>query len=204
MELYKVCEAKKIPVLSHCGGGATRHNVSKWIVGTKKIIDESGNLVDKAYKINSRPRRKKKQKMAETFNAPNHWIPVAETFPNLKINLAHFGSDLEWESYRIGQADTHVHQTLDMILKYDQVFADISYCCAFDRNLKRIQGWFDSSRFTDKEKAILLEKILFGTDYYLSDRKKNMITVIQSVYEELEDKLIESFCHVNPKRYLFA
>lgn len=204
MTIFEVCEAKKIPITSHCGGASTRYNKSKWVEGKRLIQDATSGWKQEEYKIKAKPKGNKNRKIAQIFNAPNNWKPVAEAYPKLKINLAHFGSDYEWENYRNGEKNTHVDQTLELIAQYDQVYADISYCCAFDRNLKKIQGWFKDGAFPKEKQELWLRKILFGTDYYLTDRKKSLITIIKSIFEELDNELIQQFCLHNPKTFLFS
>ncbi len=202
MEIFEICAAKNIPVTTHCGGGSTRYNNSKWVKGSRMIWKE-GQLEEEPYEIKARYGKKTGKRMAELFNAPNLWIPVIKAFPKLKLNLAHFGSDLEWANYRDGLSGSHVDQTLDLITEYPNVYGDISYSCAFDRNLWKIRGWFAPEQFTEERRATLLRKILYGSDYYMTDNKKSLVTIVKSVFEELEQEQLDHFCVTNPKTFLF-
>ena len=117
MPIYEICEEKNIPITSHCGGATTHYNKTKYLERKRLIIDAAGKSKEENYRINMRPLLKKKAKIAKTFNAPDNWIPVLHKFPKLKLNIAHFGSDNEWEAYRNGKANTHIHQTLDLLDK---------------------------------------------------------------------------------------
>ena len=204
MAIFEVCEQKNIPVTTHCGSGATRYNRSKYVSGKRHVLNNNGQYVEESYKINAKPIFKKKRKMAQIFNAPNNWLPVIKSFPKLRLNLAHFGSDIEWRAFRRGNTNTHVNQTLKLILENDQVFADFSYACAYDRNLKKIRDWFGSGEFTSDQQEILRRKVLYGSDYYLTDRKKSIITIIESIIEEFNEDLRDQFCLINPKAFLFG
>lgn len=202
MDIFEICAEKNIPVTTHCGGGSTRYNNSKWVTGSR-MVWKDGQLEEETYEIKARYGKDTGKRMAQLFNAPDLWIPVIKAFPKLKLNLAHFGSDLEWANYRNGASGTHVDQTLDLITKYTNVYGDISYSCAFDRNLRKIRGWFDPDKFSAEDRATLLKKILYGSDYYMTDNKKSLVTIVKSVFEELEQEQLDHFIVTNPKTFLF-
>lgn len=201
MELYKVCQEKNIPITTHCGGGATRYNASDWVEGDRMVLNESDELIQESFRIDAKPKKNKSRRVARLFNAPRYWKPVLHAYPDLKLNLAHFGSDIEWENFRNGEPNTHVHEALEMIEKHPNVYADISYACSYDRNLRALMDYLEKTE--DPLRSKLQSKILFGSDYYMTELKKSLITILQSVFEECDPIMIQQFCIDNPKRFLF-
>lgn len=205
MKIFKICEQKNIPITTHCGSGSTRYNKTKYITGKKLILDGFGKLKEESYKILASPFLKnKKRRMARIFNTPNNWLPVIKTFPKLKLNLAHMGGDYQWERFRNGYPHTHIHETLEIISKDNNVYSDLSYACATDRNLRAIRNVLNDENHPVQKRDQWRKKLLYGSDYYLTELKKHMTTIMLSVIEELGDDLTNQICVTNPKNFLFT
>ncbi len=203
MDIFKVCEEKNIPVTTHCGSGTTRDSRDV-ISGKYYASDGFGNinLLEFNQDFSKVKKKKKAHAYARFFNAPSNWIPVAEKYPKLKINLAHFGSNKEWENYRSGGTNTHIEETLDMIIRFENVYADISYACATRRNLHKIVDLLRSAKIEKLKRITYRKKILYGSDFFLNQTKKNIITVIESTFEVFDEETINDFYVRNPYRFL--
>lgn len=132
------------------------------------------------------------------YVSPQAWKPIIERFPNLKLCLAHFGDsdhlkDNNWSSreareprktrrdLQIAFAGSEIDPTrthrflldlLNLIQPTNRVFVDLSYVILTEENATRFHKLFDWAR---EYKPILLERILWGTDWPLI-AKQNPVT----------------------------
>ena len=94
------------------------------------------------------------------YTNPVKWREVLQSFPNLKLNLAHFGN--QGKVLGIIDKDSWRETVIELILAYDNVYTDIS-CLGFDggfyEKLKDVLG--------DPAFAKLSERIMFGTDFMI-------------------------------------
>lgn len=102
---------------------------------------------------------------------PTHWKPVLNEYPNLKLNLAHFGGDIFATKglifKRKDKAQINIErkwrETIeDYLEQYDNVYADIAYIEAMfddpDTYFKRLKRYSDNNK--------IWNKILYGTDWW--------------------------------------
>jgi predicted TIM-barrel fold metal-dependent hydrolase len=201
MDVFQVCEQKNIPVTTHCGSGSTSADAkSVRVKGLEKntegqwtplgasnegqVVSLSGNDEFERY-----------------FNSPARWEPVLEAYPELRLNLAHFGSSPQWESYlkTPDNPSNHVTQTLRLIEMYPNVYADISYSFFSLPVLEKLVELM-------QEKDVFRDRFLFGSDFYLILREDDMGDIMnrfhQTFYQNpiLYDKLTKE----NPKRFLLG
>jgi predicted TIM-barrel fold metal-dependent hydrolase len=206
MDIFKVCAEKRIPVTTHCGGASVRFSQDK--KNGQYYVSNGQERVLTDYKFDCSKYGKARQatEIANFFNAPNNWIPVADAFPALKINLAHFGGSEEWDRYRNGTPHTHVHETMELLVRYPNVYADISYAYASERNLEALVEMLYNTRFTAKQRDVFRTKLLYGSDYYMTDLEKSLITVMVNFIAQFEkDKpMHDQICVHNPIRFLFG
>lgn len=206
MNIFKVCSEKNIPVLTHCGSSTVRFSGNK-INGEYYLSDGNGTFQLKKYNFNltNTPNSQKATKISRFFNAPYNWIAVVEKYPQLKLNLAHFGNDSEWDAYREGRNNTHIHETLNMILKYPNVYSDISYAYAQKQNLYKMIEMLKSDLYTNEQREINKLKFMHGSDYFMTDQEKSFVTIIFNLFNAFEKDrlLLDRICITNPMRYLF-
>ncbi|MFY0617023.1 amidohydrolase family protein [Shimia sp.] len=110
----------------------------------------------------------------QELGAPRRYIPVLEAFPKLRVCLAHFGGDSEWDAYIKGidplnpkkRAENWVTSIYDMITsdKYDNLYTDISYAVfSFADNVPALGVLLENEK--------LYKKVLFGSDYYMTKQE---------------------------------
>ena len=157
LEVFKVCEAKGIPVVSHTGGHRTHASYDAIEVLYRSKQD--GVDIDKRKTISLRGMNK--SHFSRFFLHPHHWKHVLDRYPNLRLNLAHFGSNADWYRYRNGN-NSMVHRTKDIIRGYKSVYADLSYSFYHKVNIRKMREMMA----TDRD---VRDKILYGSDYYLCD-----------------------------------
>ncbi|MEO0337965.1 MAG: amidohydrolase family protein [Bacteroidota bacterium] len=186
--IYEICEKKNIPVLSHCGGDtvSTPHRSISVFQGTKKVTVEGDRRKDVSYQLND----------------PARWKLVLEKFPNLRLNIAHFGSEATWSSTKPVDKKIDPQQRkeiiMDLMNKYPHVYSDFSYTIADEqasRNFIRLL----------KKDDLLQERSMFGSDfwvvYYEGSLKENQKEFLDMVGD---DKLRDRLCKRNPMQYLFG
>lgn len=147
--IFEICEAKNIPVTSHCGGEA----VSTF----EKSFPLRYNGVDLEELLPGKNRKMR----ARGLNDPKHWHKVLERFPKLRLNLAHFGSDFFWSAYLQNGKDDRLQSIMDLLLddRY-QVYTDFSYNVIVGDTYKSLL-----EVLTEHPK--LKDKIMYGTDYWV-------------------------------------
>ncbi|MBD3345522.1 MAG: amidohydrolase family protein [Chitinivibrionales bacterium] len=89
---------------------------------------------------------------------PRVWRDVLNNFPNLKLCLAHFGGD-EWKR---GLDSDWITEIISLTEEFPNVYTDFS-CWDLD-------DWKETfkSVLLNKQYSHLKEKILFGTDWYMT------------------------------------
>jgi predicted TIM-barrel fold metal-dependent hydrolase len=119
----------------------------------------------------------------KNYAHPEAWRPVLENFADLHINLAHFGSN-EWLRGPItdwnGRSPSEwINSLVDLTAKYPNVYTDISCLDVSGRLIdsegKKTDGTFRDTLITmlywiitKPEYNHLKNKIIFGTDWYLT------------------------------------
>lgn len=193
MQLFEICEEKRIPVTSHCSG-ATVHT------SKKLITDIQGYHLTYDQEFSDKPitiRFKKKKSYAEFFNHPHNWLPVLKRFPNLKLNLAHFGGEEQWEKYISGNKDNWVSYIISMINEYDNLYADFSYTLYYKKFFNGLLNLF-------KENDKLYRRILFGSDYYMIVREGQFNRLFDIFKEEMGEAVLKQMAMENPRQFLFG
>jgi len=187
--IYEICCEYDIPVLTHCGGETVSTN------------DRSIDIYDGHDIITIQG--KKRKHVAYQLNNPAHWESALKEFPNLKVNLAHFGSDDTWRSAGpVGDKKDAQHRKekiFELMQKYDGVYADFSYTITNPKATNNfVQVLMDDER--------VRERSMFGSDYWVVHKEgelcKHQAKFLRAV-EQAESKLKTELCKTNPKRYLF-
>jgi predicted TIM-barrel fold metal-dependent hydrolase len=206
MDIFKVCEAKKIPVTTHCGGAAVRFSADKMQGQCYLSNGQNLNLTTYDFDCSMYNKSRQASEITQFFNAPYNWIPVAETYPGLKINLAHFGGSEAWQQYNSGAPHTHIQETMEMVVKYPNVYTDISYAFTGRQNLEAMAAMLYKPKFTAVQRDAFRTKFLFGSDYYMTDLEKSLITATVNLIRQFDhDKaMLHQICVHNPMRFLFS
>jgi predicted TIM-barrel fold metal-dependent hydrolase len=180
--LYKFCVEKNIPITTHCS------NISWQVIERKK---------------------------AEKYTNPKTWEKVLqqEEYKTLKLNFAHFGSQRKslWFG-RKSRSWEWLETILNLMLKYDHVYADFSYEVVFknycSKLFKRIKTFGDEHAQGQLNGAVnrLYDRILFGSDFLINlieiDSYKKYLEIFRDApFPPDVDR--EKFCAVNPVRFLF-
>jgi predicted TIM-barrel fold metal-dependent hydrolase len=179
--IFKLCEEFNIPVTTHCGGESVSTH--------KKSIDYNGN--QRRLEGNNRIER------ARLLNAPLHWKPVLEKFPNLKLNLAHFGTDHFWKNHI--NTNNNDERILDLIgmLNDDtkKVYTDFSY------NLIEIEILYKLREVLDSNPQIK-SKLMYGTDFWVVLPGSDLLNDINHYIATFRNDF-QNMANYNIKNFLF-
>jgi len=108
--LYAFCEANAIPITVHCSRSGfaclsqeiiVDGHVNRKVGDLEEIVyynHRNYRFVSKFFGLNPGPAGAIRER-ARTLNHPKLWKLVLERFPNLKLNLAHWGNNIEIMAY---------------------------------------------------------------------------------------------------------
>jgi len=175
MKIYEYCENKRVPVLAHCTAG----NPVYWKGSHKQLIRM---LQDCLLRIDYEGKTDKE--LCSYFTHPLGYKIVMNNFPDLKVCLAHFGRETEWDSI-----------ILDMIDKYENLYVDISYSMSDENHWAKLKVLLS----TNKRFA---ERCLFGSDFYMVKIECTEKQFGIKLRAYLGEELFHKIAVINPIKYL--
>ncbi len=210
-EVYAWAEQENIPIMTHC----TRSG--SFFIDT---IDRSA-VVAQPLSLNNNPKfmhpiydrigkvladkgiHKKNFVWCNLFTHPEHYLPVLDKYPDLKLCFAHFGGSNEvifktpadYPEY-LGPNWFTLIQELIQNPEYKNIYTDISYTLYNPDSLNAILKWYDQA---SPEKKL---RVLFGTDYYMTEQEKSEKDLLANAMETLGPVRIEQIARINPHAYL--
>jgi len=193
MKIYRLCEENNIPITAHCGG-ASVHASKKTISDISGFHYVPGNgfieqSITKSFK--------RKNDYANFFNHPRNWIPVLEKYPNLKLNLAHFGGDDEWKHFVSGKANTWVSTIIDLMERFPNLYSDFSYTM-YDSDISAKL----KSMILNNE--LIASRTLYGSDYYMIVREGHFRALKNQFIDLMGDDIMKKIAGENPIRFLLG
>ena len=193
MDIFGICEEKGIPVTAHCSG-ATVHTSKKFISGIQ------GYYANKDKTFLNGPVTKvfiRKKNYGDFFNQPYNWVPVLKKFPNLRLNLAHFGGEEQWMKFIEGDRNSWVYDIISMIDEFDFLYTDFSYNMYNKLFLSKLKEVLISNKKLSK-------RVLYGSDYYMLLKEGQFNDMLTAFNSEMGELLIKKITRDNPKRFLFG
>ena len=200
--LYAYAERGGIPVISHCSrpAGVRYRGTATTRMLTDPVTD--GPLLDPA---TGRPFGERDvEGILTVFTDPKAYVPILETYPSLRVCLAHFGGAGDWESYlnkpwhRDEDGKSWLAKILDLIRsgKYPNLYTDISYTVFADDEYVHILNVL----LSDPQVAA---RVLFGSDFYVVENAKlEERRISMRIRSILGDQLFRRIAEENPKRFL--
>ena len=198
-KVYEYAEKNQIPITAHC---LPKNKTHFRYSPSPEMIAKASKLPDYESKF-----FRKRYHFAKYLNDPFWYEIVLKNFPNLKINLAHFGGNKEWDRYLDQPNDgkekdfSWYKKIRDLLKKYPNVYSDISFT-VHDRNLYPLLKNLIRSNYTKQPYYSPADKILFGTDFYMlqKDYKERRFGIDLRGY--LSDEEYWQIAEVNPKKFL--
>lgn len=190
--VFEYASDNNVPIMSHCSRGG---------VYIKKVTN---SMLQEPNPIGRKVVKQKAKQFSDIYTDPANYDPIATKYPKLKICLAHFGGNTEWDKYledswtpgSPNEDKSWLSVIIDLILKHDNIYTDIS------------STLFEGNHYLDLLLVLLQnkkirERVLFGSDYYMMERVKlrerEMAIKIRS---RLGPELFKQIAETNPKRYL--
>ncbi len=149
---------------------------------------------------------------ADRYTEPEAYIPVMRAFPGLRICLAHFGGQRDWEAYvnpeRNDPLDDAYSRNWQVAIRrmigsgdYPGLWTDISY------TLFQFEDFVPFLRIflmgEDEEGARLRSRVLFGSDYYMTRQEKlSERSVCFRLRNALGEEVFRQIAEENPARWL--
>lgn len=167
-------------------------------------------------------------KACDLFTHPQNYIPVLEKFPKLKICIAHMGGEGEfytkdelarWWEWKKGKARGFgdlikirgvdkipwVDRIEQMMKTYSSLFTDISYTVSYlgKKDKVILNRLAEFAKLEDNSGQLLGHRILFGTDFFMTEREKKEADLYGlMVRSEGLKEWVDRFCRENVEGYV--
>ncbi|MGE5604629.1 MAG: amidohydrolase family protein, partial [Bacteroidota bacterium] len=143
------------------------------------------------------------KKLSKKLASPERWERVLNHYPELILNLAHFGK--ENKKFMLFPAEKWTRKIIKMIARFDYLYADFSFNGLAQGYYRDLRRYLDHSPAGLREK--LKQRILFGTDFMINltgveSYNEYLRIFAESPYFTSEEK--HQFCGVNGERFLFG
>jgi hypothetical protein len=182
MILFDYCEKYRIPIISHCSSAGVKFNKYEYL----NIIGTGYDCNTKQFKnYNEKIKVSKKDEtwFKNTFNHPDNWVPVMEEHPRLKLDLAHF-------------IETWWPFIIDLMRKYDGVYADISHTGHDISYLQKVNKLLDLN-------IDLRSRFLVGMDFYMVCMEGEYRKIRSNYQTYIDDQYWTLMSNTNPKKFIF-
>lgn len=162
-------------------------------------------------------KRGKNDFACDLFGHPENYIPVLKTYPKLKICLAHLGGaneirmleDLRQERgnddlLKAREVDTvqWFDKIWQMMKVYPNLYTDISYTVSsFEENEKILNRVNQMLADTDNYGGLLRDRVLFGTDFFMTEQEKRETELYEITRAKLFDHY-DALTRENTARFL--
>lgn len=150
-------------------------------------------------------------KACDLFSHPENYIPLLEKFPRLKICLAHMGgsneiidnSDKDPDMKQIRRFDSQLwcDRIRDMMVRYPNLYTDISYTLSDLDNTTIRAAIVRFLNTLDDQGKPLAKRVLFGTDFFMTEQEKCESDLYKLAKEELSD-FHDLLTRENPQEFL--
>lgn len=186
-EVYAYAEQNQIPIMTHC----TRGGVFYKGVFTEQMRKDPDT--GEIYPM------QKASAFTDVYSDPRRYSELLKKFPKLKLCFGHFGGAKEWDAYlhtswSKTQQESWFSLIKEMMLQYENVYADISYTLC-DKQ------YFNLLKITLLDKA-LRQKILFGSDYYMLEQELTEREFGINLRAFLGEDDFQQIAETNPKKFL--
>lgn len=193
-EVYSYAEENQIPITTHCipkNKNHFRYKPDKEMV--EKAKDRFSDFYNEKDSNNS-------YDFAKYLNHPDNYKFVLNRFPKLKLNLAHFGGNDEWNNY-LDVSDENFNKERNwyslirkMLMSYENVYSDISFTVHDDRLYPLLRNLLKTPKTRDK--------VLFGSDFYMLQKDYSERRFGIDVRGYLDDDEFWLIAETNPKNFL--
>ncbi|WP_300664178.1 amidohydrolase family protein, partial [Fluviicola sp.] len=214
-DLYAYAEANQLPLITHVTRVGSQYigtKISELIPAQPAMLlpDNPSEAVLTAQEtIYTRIRIYREQKWLEDskignndkacdlFSHPENYVPILEKFPELKICLAHMGGsneivdnskdDPDLQQIRRFDSQLWCDRIRDMMVRYPNLYTDISYTLGDLDKPEVLAAILKFMRTEDDRGEILAKRVLFGTDFFMTEQEKRESDLYKLAIQELSE-----------------
>ena len=201
-KMYAYAEQHHIPILSHCTQGGVYY---KGRLSEEQLKPSNLNPSPLKNYDFTKDKNLKTSEFKNHFSSPDNYKELLEVFPKLKICIAHLGGSSQVLKSVKGNADkSNWYLTIKGLISgyknskgeaCENMYADISYTLFENRILKRLADDIKNPAYADR--------ILFGTDFYLTQQEKREELLVKDFLSVLNDSAAEKrISFYNPVAWL--
>jgi predicted TIM-barrel fold metal-dependent hydrolase len=186
--LYEYAQKHQIPIMTHCSSSGPVYG--------RNIPSKKERIHPKTQAIME---YKNKKHFSDFYVDPDNYLWLLNDFPLLKICFAHFGGEAQCMKYYKSNDPSDIRnnwfiKVLRILKKYQNTYADISYASA-DFDLLALFHALLQNPVTGR-------KILFGSDFYMSNLERNERWFSMNVRMNLGEASYMQIAHTNAVKYL--
>ncbi len=189
MKIFEICEKYDIPVVTHSGYGGVYTPKNNFVLEYYDL-DDTGKLKLKKQKKNFFFRKQ----YNKLFGDPALWKPVLAAFPNLRLNIAHFGGYTEWDNKSYNDRGT-LYTVIDLMERYPNVYTDVSFIFKEETMPGKFKDLFLNNE-------IVAKKTLYGSDFPFILTEGDFVQIKQRFISEIGTEIMHKISVENPLKYL--
>jgi predicted TIM-barrel fold metal-dependent hydrolase len=185
--VFSYAEQNNIPVTAHCSRGG---------------VYFKGEIKEKKHPITGKEIKASKNKFfTDIYTDPDNYKYLLNKFPDLKLNLAHFGGSDEWLKYLQNSLidedgeKNWFDKVREIIKLYTNVYADVSYTLYNTALIPLLK--------IALQDAVLKNKILFGSDFYMVEQEESEREFAINLRASLGESDFHLISEENPNLFLF-
>ena len=187
-DVYAYAEKYQIPIITHCARGGVYYKGK--LTKDRRTDPLSGETHKKL----------KKGKFTDIYSDPDRYEIILSKYPKLKLCFAHYGGSDEWdkflnESWHENVPDTWFQKINTLIDTYENVYTDIRYTLVRSDLFPILKSYLNS-------KPELHERVLFGTDYYMTEQEGSERYFGMNLRGSLGEELWKQIAEKNPDEFL--
>jgi predicted TIM-barrel fold metal-dependent hydrolase len=218
-ELYIYAQKNNLPVMTHCTRVGSQYigdqiealipDMPRSIPLLKDGQTAYGRIVKRiaAYRAAGwikNSRNGANDLACDLFGHPDNYIPLLETYPSLRICLAHLGGSSEMKTEPTAQVkeirnkgndSSWSDQIISLMAIYKNLYTDISYTVSALGDQEVLAKLNTLLSSTDAE------RVLFGTDFFMTEQEMHEASLYELAKTKLADHF-ENITRINTQRYL--
>jgi len=187
--VYSYAENHGLPVISHCSRGG--------VFFRGRITEAMRRHPITGQRLGG----KDNDTFCDNYSDPKNYRDVLEQFPKLKMCLAHFGGEGEWNKYL---DSSHDHSTANdnwfsdirnLMHEFPTLYTDVSYTHSCPRLLPLL-------RLIMETDVTVSNRVLFGTDYYMTEQEASEREHSIRLRTAMGERIFTMMAGVNPIAFL--
>ena len=217
-------EKNEIPIMTHCtrGGsfylGSFDSVLNRGGFQPQSLNPDSPAMANITHRITqlvndqNKSLKRNNKVWCNVFGHPEHYRPVLEKYPKLKLCLAHLGGadevirsvpanlDKYKPDYPAYLGPNWYTEVIGLMTDYTNVYSDISYTLSDKKAVEIILNTFRTDPHKD-----LINKLMYGTDFYLTRQEEignepDLINIFLNNFNNGNE--VKQLAYLNPDQFL--